>query len=521
MVNGRTARGFWCGASGETRRRGALAAFGFLAAALLPACSAEVEIERSPAMHADGLYRGLFVGGSKPDGTFVLAQHELAPGDEELVLVSLAEGEKRTCSLGKAFFYHTAQPQPPPEFGVSEPFVDPRPTRILTLEGELGAESGDLRVFDASCVERMRVPSVEAPVQIIGGSTPRAYTAQTTSGEVVVIDPWADSVRTIAESASFWQYRQDKFWLIEGGRLVVRDLDGNILQTAGEGVTEVAVPYSGDEAAYVDATGLWVLESGDPGPIAIPTTAAPCKPQYGLGGAPLKLIYRDDCAAGVLAVLDRETGDTRLFSSGVTSAYAANHITMSWVFFEREEPGKKRELWAIQGAGEPMLVGTNPSPTWFAWPRKEDFLVELDHDGATATLGNWTPEGGFAPLLENFWDGWAGMKGYFPTLTDPEEDLGTLVVLDTTTLTEALRIPGVHRMTPDFVTQGRTLRYIHDWDDALGAGTFGAWVPATGKQLDVDTGVTESGELFWPEPGVVYAVRTPERVGIWTAYPKL
>jgi hypothetical protein len=272
----------------------------------------------------------------------------------------------------------------------------------------------------------------------------------------------------------------------------------------------------------VDAKGLWVLKPGDPGPIAIPTTAAPCKPVYAWGGSPLRLTYRDDCAAGVLGVLDRETGDTRLFSTGVESVLAFHSGSNAWVFFEREEPGKKRELWAVREAGEPVLVGTNPrSPSWFVWPYKEQFLVDLDHDGATGTLGTWTPEGGFAPLLEGFSEGWGGTKGYFTTLTDPQEDLGTLVVLDTATLAEALRVPGVHRQTLRFSRQVLALGYIHDWDDALGAGTLTTWIPELGEQIDVDTGVAEFGELFWPERGIVYSVRTPERAGLWTAYPGL
>ncbi|MDC3989326.1 hypothetical protein [Polyangium jinanense] len=521
MVHGRTVRDFWCGASGEKRTRGVLAALGFFSAALLPACSGcQVEIERSTATHADGLYRHLLVGGTEPDGAFVLALHERAPGDEELVLVSLAEGEKRTCSLGKAAWYTTLQPQPP-WYGDDEPSVDPRPARILTLEGDIGAKSGDLLIFDASCVERMRVPSVEGWLWPLYGAQGKhvGYAARTTSGKVVTIDPWAGSVHTIAENVSFSTYMLDKFWLIEGGSVVVRDRDGKTLQTAGSGVTELAT-YSGDQVAYVDAKGLWVLKLGDPEPTAIPTAAAPCKPEYFYTGS-IQLAYRDDCAAGVLAVRDLTTGDTRVLSDKVTSTRFRYDPSMSWIFFEREEPGKKRELWAVPGAGEPVLVGTNPRPNWYPGRSAAGFLFDLDHDGAAGTLGTWTLEGGFSPLLENSAGSWGGYTDHFAAFADVQEDVGTLVVYDRNTLAEALRIPRVHSSTPTFARQVAALGYVHDWDDALGEGTLGVWIPYNGQQIDVDTGVTEFTEIFWPEPGILYAVRAPERAGLWTAYPDL
>ena len=528
MAYDQKARMFWGAASGGKQSRGVLAAVGLFAAALLPACSGcQVEIERSEGTHADGLYRGLLVGGTEPDGAFVVAQHERAPGEEELVLVSLAEDEKRTCSLGKAFWYTTVQPRPP-SYGDDEPSADARPARILTLEGELGAESGDLRIFDASCVERMRVPSIVVAVWPMPTVWPvygalgkiEAYAARTTSGEVVWIDPWAGTTRTIAENTSSWTYQYNKFWLIEGGSLVVRDREGNPLQTAGEGVTEVTTPYREDEVAYVDAKGLWVLKLGEPAPMAIPTAAAPCKPEYFYAGS-MKLAYRDDCAAGVLAVRDLTTGDTRVLSAGVTSVRFLNRSSKSWIFFARETPGKERESWAVPGEGEPVLVGMNPRPDGFVLQSEVGFLVELDHDGTSGTLGKWTLEGGFSPLLEDFAGDWRGNGDYLATLADAQEEVGTLVVFDRKTLAEALRVPRVHRASPSFSNQAPTLGYVHGWDDTLGGGTLGVWVTANGQQIDVDTGVSDFAELFWPEPGIVYAVRTPERAGLWSAYPDL
>jgi len=497
-------------ASDGSRSRGVLGVVCAFAAALLPACSGcQVELVRSEEAHAEGLYRGLVVGGSEAEGAFVVAQHERAPGDEELVLTSLADDEKRTCSMGKALRYST----------IPQLFGD-RSAHVLTIDGNPGDVSGDLRIFDASCVERVRVPSVVAGMKWMTDENYvfEGYAAQTTSGEIVAIDPWTESVKTIAEGVSFWTYAGGRFWLIQDGSLVLRDREGNILQTAGEGVTELVVSFGGDEAAYVDAKGLWVMKPGDPGPTAIPTAGAPCKPEY-LSTTPPSLAYRDDCAASVLAVRDRTTGDTRVFASGVTSVISFGGAPMSWLFFEREEPGKKRELWAVPGAGAPVLVGTDPRPRRAAWRRQTGFLVMLDYDGAAGTLGQWSLEGGFSPILENC-AGYLGKgNGHFATLVDAEGDVGTLVVFDEETLVEALRAPGVHRWAPRFSFQAPALGYIRDWDDALGAGDLGVWISANGQQIEVDTGVSEFQELSWPESGILYAVRTPGRAGIRTAFP--
>ncbi|MDI1451296.1 hypothetical protein [Polyangium sp. 6x1] len=528
MENGRKTRMFWRAASGGKRRRGALAALGAFAAAMLPACSGcQVDIERSDTASADGAYSGLVVGGTQPDGAFVVARHERAPGDDEVVLVSLAEGERRTCSLGKAFAYSVSS-SPRPGYAGAEPRVDARPARILMYEGEREAESWDLRIVDASCAERLRVPSVVAsrwPTRVTmygildDNNDLKGYAAQTTAGEVVWIDPWAGTTRTIAEGVSFFRYYPDHFWLIEGGKLVVRDLDGNIVQTAGTGVTEIGVGPFGTEVAYVDESGLWVLKLGEDAPMAIPTKAAPCSLQYHQWGASPKLTYREDCAAGVLAILDRTTGEKRVFDSGgVTSVRSYGLQGAFWLFFEREEPGKKRELWAVREADEPVLVGTDPKLDPGIDSHGEGFLFVLDHDGETGTLGKWTLQGGFSPLVEGYAGEARGVsRDYLAVLADAQEDVGTLVVFNGETLAEVHRVPRVHQ-TPLFSRQAPALGYVHDWDDTLGAGTFTVWVPVNGQQIDVDTGVNEFAELVWPEPGVVYAVRTPGRAGLWTAY---
>jgi hypothetical protein len=500
---------------------------------LLPACGGcDVGFERSSTAPEAALFRGLIVGGTKPDGPFVVALRESTSEDFEATVVSLGE-EPWMCSLGPATWYFTAQQSL--LLGLDEESVDDRPARILTIEGEIGDTSGPLRVFDAMCEEILQAPAIFVPAAPIYGKGAKieAYSALSVDGSLLWIDPWAPSIRTIGQNVSHYG-RMNKsafmdkttFWLVEDGALVLRDIEGNTLVSAGSGVTEVAAAPDGTELAFVDEGGLFVMKVEDLTPAPIVTEGAPCKVKYTWLSAPT-LTYREDCALGNLAILDRSTGDKWLFSSDVVDAQTLPVLDAMWVFFLREPPGGERELWAVPEGSEPVLVGVDPYPEVYmlGFGHEHGSFVILEHDsengtGGTGTLGAWTPAGGFEPLLEGV--GWFSTRNeYLPVVADREGDVGALVALELDTLVSALRVEGVHWMTVRSSPQAPVLGYIRGWDSALGAGTFEVWIQPTGQQVTVDEGVSEFRELFWPEPGAVYAVRAPGREGLWTAYPDL
>lgn len=487
---------------------------------LLHACGGcDVEVERGAAP-GTGLFRGLVVGGTKPDGPFVVALREGADGEADATVVSLGD-EPWMCSLGPAIWYDTV------EQGVMlwvgrEP-VDDRPGRIVTVEGAAGDTSGTLRVFDASCGEVLRGPAIEPPRWQEWGTDnkPGAYVARSVDGSLLWIDPWAPSIRTLGEHVSGYGRIASTLWLVEDGALVLRDTAGTMLGSVGSGVTEVAAGPDGTELAFVDESGLSVMKLADMVPVPIATEGAPCKPKYLSLSAPT-LAYREDCAVGDLALLDRSTGEKRLFSSAVTDVHAPYGPDVRWVFFLREPEGGERELWAIPEGSEPVLVGLAPDPVLYKIGAgdQHDFYVLLDDDGVTGTLGRWTLEGGFEPLLAGV--GWSiAVNGYMTAVAEREGDVGALVRLDLDTLDTVLRVEGVPWTTVRFSRQAPVVGYVRGWDGALGAGTFEVWIEPTGSRIVVDEGVSEYAELLWPEPGVVYAVRTPGREGLWTAYPDL
>lgn len=148
------------------------------------------------------------------------------------------------------------------------------------------------------------------------------------------------------------------------------------------------------------------------------------------------------------------------------------------------------------------------------------FLVILGEDGGVGTVGAWKPNGIFEPLLEGV--GWPMVSnGVLTAVAEREGDVGALVALDLGTLETELRAEDVSWRTVRTATQAPALGSIRDWDEELGAGTFEVWVQPTGQKIVVDEGVSDYGEMFWPRPGAVYAVRTPGREGLWTAYPDL
>ena len=498
-------------------------ALGLLAFSMLvPACSGcDVEFERD-STGATGLFRGIVVGGTEPDGLFVVAHQESAGGELDATVVSLGE-ERRMCSLGPAILYGTVPQRP--AFGQEEASVDERPGRIVAVEGEAGDTSGTLRVFDVSCEVVLQAPAVELPVEWVFSADGRreACTARTVDGSLLWIDPWAPEVRTLGEHVSaFGRLSPSTFWLVEEGVLVVRDAEGDTLASVGSGVTEVASAPDGTELAFVGEGGLFTVSLAKPAPVAIATEGTPCMPKY-LEYTPETLAYREDCALGNLAILDQSTGKRQLISSAVADVSSVWTSDEMWIFFVREPPGGERELWAVREGGEPALVGLSPDPALYriAFHQEHGFFVLLDHDGGTGTFGAWTPDGGFDPLLERA--GWPLLRnGYLTAVAEREGDVGALIGLELETLDSALRVEGVPwQSVRHSSSQAPLLGYIRDWSGSIGAGTFEVWVQPTGQRVEVDEGVSELRELLWPRPGVVYAVRTLGREGLWTAYPDL
>lgn len=520
-----TARPLATREAGSTRARGVrvLGALSLVGLSwLLPACSGcGVELERSSTAPGVGLFRGLVVGGTKPDGAFVVALREGAPDRLEATVVTLGD-DPRMCSLGPAIWYDTVRQGA--MLGVDGELVYDRPGRIVAVEGAAGDTSGTLRVFDASCELVLEGPRVELPVrQWLGADyKPGAYLARSVGGSLLWIDPWAPSIRILGEQvSSHGHVGSMTFWLVEEGALVVRDIEGKTLASVGSGVTEVASAGDGTELAFVDEGGLFVMSLADQTPVPVATEGAPCKPKY-LSLPEPTLTYREDCAVGALSLLDRSTGEKQIFSNAVTDVHSIYVSDGPWVFFLREPAGGERELWVIHEGSEPVLVGEGPDPVLYKIGRGDhhDFFVLLGEDGGIGTLGRWTPDGGFEPLLAGV--GWSiGVNGYLMAVAEREGDVGALRVLDLDTLDSVLRVEGVPWTTVRSSRQAPALGYIRGWDGALGAGTFEVWIEPTGEQVVVDEGVSEYQELLWPEPGAIYAVRTPGREGLWTVYPGL
>lgn len=486
---------------------------------LLPACSGcDVEIERSPEPAAKALFRWLLVGGTKDDGAFLVAIQENGPGGEEAVIVSLEEGS-RTCSFGPAFWANTVQQSVLDT--LDEHGIDERPARILTLDGDRESWTGTFHVFDASCAEVLSVPDVEGYTHWwFGDSRKEGVLVPTADGRLSFVDPWAGAITTLGEHVTaHGQMTPTLLWLVDDGALALRDRDGNTLVKVGSDVTEVAPSSDRSEVAYVDGGALFVMKLADLSPEPIATAGAVCTLDYTWLSTP-GYTFLDDCATGELAFLDRATGAKQVFpTSAVTDAFEVSREGDAWLFFHREPADGERELWAAPPGGDPVLVGLSPIPGLYTVSdaKERGFFVNLDSDGETGTLGTWSPETGFQPLLER--TGRAGTaNGYLAAVAEREGPIGALVGLHLDTLDPAFRAEGVPVSSVWYSSQVAALGYIRDWDEDLGAGTFEIWVQATGQIAAVDEGVNDYAEIFWPEPGAAYSVRTPGREGLWTAH---
>lgn len=490
-------------------------------ATLLPACSGcDVNIERSPDPEAKALFRWLLAGGTRDDGAFLVALQENGANGPEAVFVSLEEGS-RTCSFGPAFWANTVQQSILDN--LEGHGIDDRPARILTIDGDAESWTGTFRAFDASCKEVMSIPDVQGYASWWYGDEGREQgtVLETTDERLIYVDPWAGTSTPLAEHVTaHGKMTPTLVWTVEDGALVLRDLKGNALTKVGSNVTEVAPSSDGSEVAYLDDGALFVmkLEGLTPEPIAAKGTA--CMLHYQWLGNP-GYSFLDDCATGELAILDRATGEKKVYSSAVTVAYGAfkREDQVPWLFFVREPQGGEPELWTVAPGSAPVFVGLSPEKTLYSAhdADKHGFFVTLDDDGESGTLGTWSLETGFHPLLERASRSWRS-NGHLVAITERAGDIGTLIGLDLGSLDETFRAEDVNVFRLLGSSQVQALGYIRDWDTELGAGTFEVWVQANGEVITVDEGVNAFTELYWPRAGAAYSVRTPGREGLWTAY---
>jgi hypothetical protein len=535
-------------------------------------CGPGVRIEGRENQIASGQFRRLGVSpsyGTEEIPAYVLALREPDETGGRLTMIPFEGGSE--CDAGRATIYRVLARKDPASGNYQE--------RVWVFNSPGGSESATVRFTDLECHEQPpSLEGVDLPDSVyvftrldIGDVA--AVFLLTVSGELHLLDPWEGTSALLAAGVSQIERQRgaDRLWLVDRGRLMVLDFNGDQLASVGTSVTGFSLHQDPPEAALVDGQLLYVLDGPGGEPVHLDNDA--CEPNYLVPvkmdpDQPILLSYLSPCATRQLVVLNRDTGERSTYGDGVGSALWVGEM----LFYVTGTAGAMvGELWAAPLGGAPVRVGPN-GRFYKIYPVVPDrFLVLLDYDGGMGRLGLWSVGEGFTEIR----DGVASILplefspcSSFAVLCDYDGSTGTLFFLDMADLTmeriasgvtigafsESFLFPGsdyiaflgeydgaagklflldtsskevetiASGVPPDgfqLSVVAPALGYLDEFDPQDGVGRLRAWVIPTKEIIEVDTDVAEFREVGWPAWGILYAIGRGDAAGIWFAEVEL
>jgi hypothetical protein len=340
-------------------------------------------------------------------------------------------------------------------------------------------------------------------------------------------------------------------------------------------VRELVVNELGEQAAYIDAEGVHLIEQRDREPILLDSDACQLSNRFfGRFTAWQWLSYLSPCSSRRLVGVEIKSHERVELGENASSPaliYPEGTAAEGHAFFVTEavtvEPkGPAAEIWAFDGL---VQVGTlwggrlKGAPTRgperavlqsAGFPSRGKLRVVVDFDGVKGHLVEWNFENASITELAQ---GVAWMNGT-QLLANFDGMVGDLVSIDadlSPTLV-AERVPAPPASGPDFVravlsdfdgTTGKLLLfegapdrspeviargvpldgfefmwksaivYKDAFDPVSATGRLVARFLATADTFPLQRGVGEFRATSWPEQGVLYSVATGENSGIWFA----
>jgi hypothetical protein len=400
-------------------------------------------------------------------------------------------------------------------------------TELVRLDAQIGRwqvtaehvwliDGGELVVFDLALDEILRIGSGVTEFDLSPGypadaSFPGQPAAYIEGSKLYLLDDLEGSPELVAEDVCQLDRfsRDEQSWLsylspCAAGRLVLQEVGTDEQYVYAEGVTRVVDIESRDEGGFwvlyfsgsPDAQTLWV-QAPDESPIQLgsnartgpgvsgclhahPTTVWTdceqdrCDLLQWYGGSAATVVARDVALAfydGILANFDGATGDVMVWTS---------------LPDEADLPSQERTQCVLS------RYASGVPPQRFVRDDDDDFSEAThaaafitDYDGHTGTLVVTEPHFGFyqeQPL----------------PLAEPRR------------VGEGVPVGGF-----DFLSSYSGLAYLSEWNHTSRVGTLRAWNSELDSVARVSTDVSEFIE--WPEAGIVYAVPTGDRAGVWYA----
>lgn len=360
-------------------------------------------------------------------------------------------------------------------------------------------------------------------------------------GTLSLVDPWRAETRVIARSVSTWvpvdampsaKGEPQALWLLEDGKLTMRALDGTLLLTRGEDVSELHQRTFGDgiRIAYRDGKALFEARSPEFAPVLIADDA--CRADYSSEGLDFFMPCEQDPEQ--LVRIELSTGRVRRFTPGVYRSFPQGAVTVELSLPRRTAAV---ELWLVSSTGERVRIVPTPSHT------NVTAIGTTRYAGRTSgrQFGVWDVTSGFTPLLSGveevipYHDSrtsqplWlvrhdvTGGLGKLSTFTqrDVQDALANQSPLALDTLAEAVPgyAVGFQVIFASIVSEPvvLTVEQAVKHDNSYFAGTLYARLMNGDLPSRIDDDVSSAALVSTPLPGILYGVREGPNSGLWFA----
>ncbi len=443
---------------------------------------------------ASGQYYGLAWGGTQVERFHVLAHSGTADGD----VVIISPQHAKPCSLGTLSGYVPLRPLN----GGSYVLGSPSPARIAVFDMLNADGRGRLGFVGVDCQRTpLEVPDVLpwSVQHLESADIMHLSLAFTTRDQTLMfVDPWSQTQTTVARDVTAVRPYDRGVWLIEAGQAVRRDLEGKLLARYGSAVQELLPLAAPDDLAYVDERGLFLRQRGTETKIA--TDACSVR---SLGGFLSHAIaYSAPCASGNL-VVRTDDGHTFTYDQVPDQLIAQGGRLL---FTESTDGTSKLWLARASAPSELELLGERPSfrldNMWNA-PAGKLLLQAYQPDGTTELWTVSITKG--APSITTIDSGIVALSTYNNDMAVLKQD-GTFSLRKRDDMQVLVRAAGVPRSGFRFVfgETSTALAYLSGVDPDTGLGMLQLHF-MSGENFVIASDVRELHEVWWPEPGILYA----------------
>ncbi len=404
------------------------------------------------------------------------------------------------------------------------------------------------------------------PLRTVEGLSVGSGTAlliETPSQGLALVDPWAQTSRDVAESVPGEVVTAfGHFLWVDRGVIVVSDPALKPLAYYGQGVSQFSISPEDAELAYVEAEGdgaggqLYVVNAASQDtPRQVASDA--CSVRYLTVGNRRQLAYMSPCAERRLLFQDLADASIRVISANVADGPAirtmAGESIMTYVTTESSDTANGT-LWLVRGDADAVAIAENARVRPSAVSPGGGLLAVLDWGNTGGRLVEWKDDairdvaegvielGSLGVLEDNaltFLGNFNGTTGDLMRLnadlsTDvlasgvpqraANEDAflanfdgttGDLLLLDRKSGAAEVLSTGVARGSFGHAQQFHGIIVLSDRDAETNTSTLRLRLLGSGREYEVSSGVTETREVSFPSPGLLYNVVIGEGAGVW------